>query len=258
MKTDGRHVLMTGASGGIGQELLRRLRSRAGRITVIGRHDPGVGPDDFMQADLGTREGMEAAAAWAEKLAPDIFISLAGIQYFGPAEEEDAALFYAASLINYLAPARLSQAVLKPMKRRGSGQIVLVGSTMGAINFGYYATYSAAKSALYGLAEALRRELYGSGVQISYLAPRGVRTAFNGPLAARFSEMAKMNLDAPSDVADWMLAGIEKGVAVRHFGFPERLFARINEVFPFVVDKALRTPMKQAASLFVPQLNDEG
>ena len=258
MKTDGRHVLLTGASGGIGRELLRRLRPRAGIVSVIGRHKPTAAIENFIEADLSSREGIEKAATGAENLRPDIFISLAGTQYFGPAEDEPEDAFYRASCINYLAPLRLSQAVLKPMKSRGQGQIVLIGSVMGAINFGYYATYSAAKSGQHGFAEALRRELsVHPGIQVSYIAPRGVKTAFNGRLANRFADMAKMTLDDPSAVADRILHCLEAGAAVRHFGFPERFFARFNEIFPLVVDKALQKPMRQAACLFSPQEKEE-
>ena len=75
-------------------------------------------------------------------------------------------------MVNLVAPARLTQAVLPGMKSRGRGQIANVGSIFGSINFAHFATYSSAKAGMRALSQSLRRELAGTGIDVTYVAPR--------------------------------------------------------------------------------------
>jgi short-subunit dehydrogenase len=116
---------------------------------------------------------------------------------------------------------------------------VLVGSIFGSIGFPWFASYSATKFGLRGFAEALRRELHGTGVGVTYVAPRATRT----PMAAAFERMAvavRMNMDPPAEVATRVVEAIEADVADRYLGFPESFFVRLNALLPRFVDRALR------------------
>ena len=130
---------------------------------------------------------MEAVAAAVGDRQWDVLINIAGVQHFGPLEQQTPEHLLASYMVNLVAPARLAQAVLPGMKARGRGQIANVGSIFGSINFAHFATYSSAKAGMRALSQSLRRELAGTGVGVTYVAPRAVATPFN---AAKVSQAA--------------------------------------------------------------------
>jgi short-subunit dehydrogenase len=203
-----------------------------------------------MQHDLSTPQGLEVAAESVGSRRFDILFNLAGIQHFGPLERQSPAHLLTSYMVNLVAPVRLTQAVLPQMKARGSGQIVNVGSVFGSINFAHFVTYSSAKAGLRGFSQALRRELAGSGVAVTYVAPRAVRTPLNTPLVMEFARMTHMNMDEPQRIADKIVTAVRARKREVYFGFPESLFVRLNALLPGVVDQALATNDRKAARLF--------
>jgi short-subunit dehydrogenase len=91
-----------------------------------------------------------------------------------------------------------------------------------------------------GFSEALRRELEGSGVNVTYIAPRAIKTPLNSPAVYRMAEKVKMNMDEPADIARAIIRAIEQDKKDSYLGFPESLFVRINAVLPRLVDGSLR------------------
>ncbi|WP_304164272.1 SDR family NAD(P)-dependent oxidoreductase [Phenylobacterium aquaticum] len=250
MSFDGKEILLTGGSGGLGGLISRLLTAEGGRVTVLDRAEP-VGATGFLRQDLSTPEGIEAAAAAVAARDWDIVINLAGIQHFGPLERQSPAHLMASYLVNLVAPVRLTQAVLPKMKARKSGQIVNVGSIFGSINFAHFVTYSSAKAGLRGFSQALRRELSETGIAVTYVAPRAVRTALNSPAVMEFAKLTHMNMDAPQAIAERIVAAIRTRKRDVYFGFPETLFVRLNALFPGLVDRALSANDRKAAQLFV-------
>jgi short-subunit dehydrogenase len=117
---------------------------------------------------------------------------------------------------------------------------VNVGSMFGSIAFAWHAAYSASKYALRGFSEALRRELAGSGVGVTYVAPRAVRTPLNPPEVYRMAEQIRMKMDDPEPVARRIVEAIERDRKEAYLGFPESIFVRVNALLPRLVDRALR------------------
>ena len=181
-----------------------------------------------------------------------MLVNIVGFQYFGPMERQAADNIWLGYAINIIAPATLIAAVLPQMQVRNSGHIVNLGSVMGAINFPYFAAYSSSKAGLKGLSEALRREVHGRGIAVTYIAPRAVRTAFNTADVNRFMAMTGMAADSPEHVADRIvkaIAGRKKDVVI---GGKESLFARLNALFPRVVDAGLADQTAKASTMFLP------
>jgi short-subunit dehydrogenase len=158
-------------------------------------------------------------------------------------------------MVNLIAPARLAQAVLPQMKSRRRGHLVNIGSVFGSINFAHFASYSSSKAGLRGLSQALRRELVGTGVAVTYIAPRAVRTPLNSPLVLRYAALTGMNMDAPEPVAGRIVEAIARKTSEVYLGFPESAFVRINAVLPGLVDRALRNADLKARRLFSPPLS---
>jgi len=126
------------------------------------------------------------------------------------------------------------------MLARGAGRIVNIGSTFGSIGFAWFAAYSASKFGLRGLSEALRRELDGSGVGVTYVAPRAVKTRLNTGAVYQMAEAIHMRMDEPDWVAEEIVSAIERDAKDVYLGFPEKLFARLNSILPRWVDAGLR------------------
>ncbi len=249
MRLEEMNVVLTGAAGGIGSLVAHQLRLDGARVTGVDLADcPAC--DATLRADLASPAGVQALADELARRRVDVLVNLAGIQYFGPFERqgEDAiALGYA---VNLLAPSLLARAVLPQMRERGAGQIVNIGSVFGAIPFAHFVTYSAAKAGLKGFSQALRRELAGSGVQVTHVAPRAVRTSFNSPAVLRFAALTRMNMDPPELVAARIAAVVGTRAANVVIGFPESLFVRINALAPSLVDRALQANDRKAAAIF--------
>lgn len=244
---EGRTILVTGGAGGIGSPLVSLLRNRGAQVTTLGR---GEMPGRHIRADLSTQAGIMAAAEQARLLAPQMLFNIAGRQYFGPVEGQRPSDLLGDYLVNLVAPVTLTQAVLPMMKQRGRGHIVNVGSVFGSINFAHFAGYSSAKAGLKGFSQALRREVRGTGITVCHVAPRAVRTGFNGPLVQRFAELTGMAQDEPIQVARRILAAAQAGRAETVIGWPEAFFTRLNALFPGLVDRALAGNDAKAASLF--------
>ena len=249
MSFKGREIIVTGGSGNLGQIIAGLLRKDGAHVVVMDRAPPADG-SRFIQHDLSTPEGIEAAALDLSSRRCDILVNLAGIQFFGPLEKQPADHLLASYMVNLVAPVRLSQAVLTGMKARGSGQIVNVGSIFGSINFAHFVTYSSAKAGLRGFSQALRRELSGTGIDVTYVAPRAVRTALNSPAVMEFAKLTHMNMDEPQAVARRIVGAIRARRRDAYFGFPESLFVRVNALAPALVDNALAANDRKAARLF--------
>lgn len=251
MRFEGKQVLLTGGGGGLGALIHEHLTLEGARVVVLDRAPPPDRVDMYLQHDLSTPAGIDDAVADVAALPWDIVINLAGIQHFGPLQRQTPQHVVATYMVNLVAPVRIAQAVLPGMRARGSGQIVNVGSIFGSINFAHFATYSSAKAGLRGFSQALRRELVGSGLDVTYIAPRAVRTALNSPKVMEFAKLTQMNMDPPEVIAAKIVQAIHARRRDVYFGFPESLFVRLNAVFPGLVDRALAANDRKAALLFV-------
>ena len=250
MSLKGKHVVITGGAGGIGSLLCRELLEQGAKITVVDREETASMDAVFVRGDLSNLEGVADIVQHLTSKQVDILVNLAGIQYFGPCEEQSpqqTAFLYA---VNLLAPVLLTQALLPQMKARRDGQIVNIGSTFGSINFAHFAAYSSSKAGLHGFSEALRREVRADGIAITYIAPRAVNTPLNTKQILEFGRMTKMHMDEPTWVAKQMAMAITERRKDVFLGFPEKLFVRLNAIAPRIVDQALMANDLKAKTLF--------
>lgn len=250
MNLNGKRILLTGAAGGIGRLLSRLLVARGARLGLVDRDQAAVTAlaKDFaashilaLSGDI-TREADRAGivARMHEAFGGmDLLINLAGILDFKRFQESDPAMIQRILQVNVEAPMQLARAVLPQMIAQGGGRIVNVGSMFGSIGFPGFAVYSASKFALRGFSQALRRELAGTGVGVTYISPRAVKTPLNPEVVNLMAERGMMRMDDAQWVAAEIVRAIEKERNEAYFGFPEKLFARINAVLPGVVDQGI-------------------
>ncbi len=265
MKMERARVVLTGASGGIGQALARELADRKVRLVLVGRQQErlaglaealrAVGCDAIpVTADLTCKGDRDDLVGQVQKRfdGVDVLINNAGMSTFCSFAETDPGIEERIFRTNVLAPMQLTRALLPGMVGQGAGRIVNIGSTFGSIAFACFTGYSASKFALRGFSEGLRRELDGSGVGVTYIAPRAVNTELNTAAVKRMAERVGMKMDEPSSVARRIVNAIESDRKECYLGFPESLFVRLNALFPRLVDAALRDQNRVMRS-FLPQ-----
>ncbi len=247
-------IVITGAAGGIGTELTRQLAARGARLCLLVRRPESL--DDLaivdgsplaLACDVTQTDQRQMAVETLRRRwgGADVLINLAGVMDFRRFDEQDPEAIARIVDVNLRGPLLLTRALLPGMIDRGHGRIVNVGSMFGSIGFPCFAAYSATKFALRGYSQALRRELAGTGVGVSYVSPRAVKTAFNPPVVHEMASRGIMRMDEPARVAQAIVRAIEKGRKEVYVGFPESLFARINAVLPGLVDRGLakQTPV---------------
>lgn len=261
MKLQSSTVLLTGASGGIGHALARELARRGARLLISGRDTAKLaalsaelrsrGAEvSMLPADLSTAEGPERLAQAAlSGGVPDLVVHCAGSMSFGRLDAVPAEAITRLWQTNVIAPSLLTRALLPALRKQGRGRLVFVGSIFGSLAFPMYASYSASKFALRGFAEALRRELDGSGIGVTYVAPRYTRTALNDGAPARIAQALAMHQDEPAAVAARIADAVERDRREVYFGFAERIFVKLNAWFPWLVDRGLRAQTQRMREL---------
>lgn len=238
MKLLGKRIAITGGSGGIGSHLVRLIVEEGGSPILVNRTKTNAS-GNYIEGDLSTREGIAKVAAALAAHKPDILINLAGIQYFGFFQNQSTDQVELLYHTNLIAPALLAQAVIPGMRSRGSGQIVNIGSVFGAIPFAHFVAYSSAKAGLKAFSQGLRRELTGTGITVTHISPRAVKTKLNDERILKLASRTKMVMDDPEQVARKILNAIiyeKKDVVI---GSQENVFVKVNALLPGLVDKAL-------------------
>jgi len=265
MNLNGARVVLTGAGSGIGRSLALELARRGSFMVLVGRNQERLssaageaqaagGRAVTFDFDVSQVHGHERLAGFAvEHLGGvDILINNAGVSSFQEFARQDPADIDRLIRTNVTGPLLLTRAVLPLMLAQGRGRIVNVGSAFGSIAFAHWAAYSASKFALRGFSEALRRELDGSGVGVTYVAPRATRTPLNSDAVYQLSKKTGMNMDSPETVALAIVKAIETGRDEHAIGGPERFFGKLNALFPGIVNSALRRQNRAAREVLQP------
>lgn len=185
----GRTALITGASSGIGRDIALGLSRMGARVALLARRRAlldelagelaaaGSAPL-VLAADVTRHDESRAAVAHAldEFGHLDILVNSAGILEPGSVEAIAVEALDRMMRVNLYGTLNMMQAVLPSMREGGAGNIVNLGSLAGRRGIPPLGGYCATKFALVGLTEALRVELYGSGVKVSLVMPGSVAT----------------------------------------------------------------------------------
>lgn len=248
MQLSGKQVLLTGATGGIGFEIARALLQQGAGVLVTGRSEARLAALQqqlpalrVMRADLNLAADRLALCQRAAAEGINVLINSAGVNQLALLDNTRDAEMERLLHTNLLNPMQLCRDLLPLLRQAPEAAIVNVGSALGSIGYAGSSAYCASKFGLRGFTEALRRELADSAVQVVYFAPRATRTAMNSDTAMAMNEALGVAMDPPAVVA----AALIKLLSRRHphsawVGWPEKLFVRINSLFPRVVDNALR------------------
>ena len=268
MDLAGRGVILTGASGGIGEPLFAALTAAGAHVLAVGRNEVRLralaqyvpaGALHNVVADVATAEGRARVlqAAHAMRPLPSMLVLGHAQSAFGLFQEQDPDAMARLLQTNLVAPMLLIRTLLPVLQTHDRAAVAVLGSTFGSLAFPGFAAYSASKFGLRGLTEALAREYADTPVRFQYLSPRATRTPFNTPAVDALNAELKTHSDDPAEVARQLVTALQRGTSRLQIGWPEKLFARLNGLLPGLVDRSLRTQLpavrRHAHQPFHPQ-----
>ena len=187
MEFDGRHIVVTGGSTGIGFATARLLASRGAKVSLIAR---SAGKLDAAAAEIGDNarafpadvgdkdapiDALEAAAA-AQGPIDGLFANAGTGGRFGPVQHYADADFEAVLAVNLVGPFRAIKHVLPGMIHRGRGAILVTGSLASHRGMPMNAAYVASKHGVLGLARAVAAEAAPHGVRVNCIIPGFIET----------------------------------------------------------------------------------
>jgi NAD(P)-dependent dehydrogenase (short-subunit alcohol dehydrogenase family) len=185
MSFQGKNVLVTGSTSGIGRAAAERF-GRAGAHVIVTGRDTARGQEvveaitasggtaQFIAADLAAEDGASQLAKAVERV--DVLVNNAGIFPFGASHEIPLDDVRAVFDFNVIAPFALVAAFAPGMVERGSGAIVNVSTMVASFGMPGMSAYGASKAALELLTKAWAAEYGPQGVRVNTVAPGPTRT----------------------------------------------------------------------------------
>jgi hypothetical protein len=240
-------ALITGASGGIGEEIARTLAARGYDLVLVARTEAKLAQ---LGAELMQRHGISAtpiAADLADRAAPqqivdrlaanalsiDILVNNAGFATYGSFADLDINGELQLLQVNIVALAHLTRLLLPGMIARRNGRIMNVASTAAFMPGPLMADYYASKAFVLSFSEALHNELQGSGITVTALCPGPTSTGFQARAQMEDSKLVRGR--RIMDAGTVARAGVEGMLAGRPLvipGFMNRVMAFLPRLVP--------------------------
>jgi short-subunit dehydrogenase len=186
VELEGKRLLLSGATGGLGRAIAERLAAEGARVVLSSRRKEELeglarslagGPDrhEVIVADLAEEGAAEQLVRDAGAL--DGLIANAALPASGKLERFSQEELRRAVKVNLEAPIRMTRELMPKLVERGEGHLLYVSSINGQYATARSSLYSATKFGLRGFAFGLREDLYDSGVGVSIVSPGLVREA---------------------------------------------------------------------------------
>ena len=240
-------MFITGATGGIGLALARRLHERGDRVLLHGRRSFAGLPDDvaalgpYCQADLTDPSCHETVAGFLGAHgveALDVLVLNAATGYYGSVAEQPPDSIVEAIQTNLAAPISLTHALLPRVERAG-GRICFLSSIVSSLPSRNLAVYAATKAALEGFARNLRVETRGR-VNVQIARPGPTHTGMHEK-AGLTREQMDWERFTPAGVAAARLERLlDSGSRARALGVGNQLLWTAGRAFPRLIDGAMR------------------
>ncbi|MGT2784994.1 SDR family NAD(P)-dependent oxidoreductase [Streptococcus merionis] len=244
-----RTIIITGATGGLAQEIVRLLPDDqlilTGRslekLAALYRDRPRT---KLVQLDLTSSQELEefVAATYAEFGRVDILINNAGFGDFKPFDHVSDSEMRAMFDIDVFALMTLSRLVGYQMKESGRGHIVNVSSVLGLMATSKATVYAAAKFAVTGFSNSLRLELAEHGVYVTTVNPGPIRTGFfdvADPSGDYLKRVDRYALN-PDQVAERIVENLGRNKRDITLPFVLKVAHRLYTLFPRIGDYLAR------------------
>jgi NAD(P)-dependent dehydrogenase (short-subunit alcohol dehydrogenase family) len=259
---NGRVVVITGGSRGLGLVLARQLAAEGAILVLLARDEDELerarlqlpaGADVMtIPCDIRRRDDIRAAMdqvlrKWS---AVDVLINNAGVIQVGPLEHMTTEDFETAMATHFWGPLHLMFECVPAMRRRSFGRIVNISSIGGRMAVPHMAPYCASKFALVGLSDSTRAELDQYGIRVTTVCPGLMRTG--SPLNADIKGQHDLEYAwfAIADSTPGMSISAERAarriIEACRYGDPEltitlpaKLAARLNHLVPGAIARVM-------------------
>ena len=258
MAFDGKVALITGGGSGMGRISAHRLADRGAQVAILDLNEVGL---------RGTAEGRsnvhpfvcdvsdadqvaDVVQRVTDQLGPiDRLTHCAAIMPSSTIADMGSTGINRLMAINYGGTVNMVGSVLAPMLSRGSGQIILYGSTAGMIPAPKLGAYCATKAAVNMYAEVLIEETLGTGVQVLVVCPPIVNTPLleqaqksdkrNVPRSIQFG-IEQGRMADPDDIVDAIEKGLEDGETILLPNDEAKMMVRMRRFVPGVLRRLVR------------------
>ncbi|MCZ2146639.1 MAG: SDR family NAD(P)-dependent oxidoreductase [Bryobacterales bacterium] len=260
MDIQGKVVLITGASEGIGAACAARFRERGASLALMARNrtnlervaaGKGLVIAGDVTADDDRRMAVDATLDRYGRI--DILINSAGAGLYAPAWQAPMDAVRRMYDLNFFGALGMIQRAVPPMQRQGGGCIVNVSSIAGKVTLPWLTLYSASKYALGSLTDGLRMELRRDGIHAMTVCPGYVPTKFQdhmlvgrAPANVRDSSLFRIR---PEECAAAIARGVEKNartVVAPRVGW---VFIALERLFPGWIDRRLEEMHRRGPAL---------
>jgi short-subunit dehydrogenase len=188
-KLTGKKVVVAGATGGIGRQLVKMLHQSGAEVFVTGRNQSklealvseiGLRSTHALALDIADETAMQQLGAKVaqEMGTPDILVNLAGVGIIKSMDNLSLAEFNQSIQTNLVGAFLFVKTFLAPMKENKKGLIVNVPGVLGKVPMAGAAAYSASKYGIVGMMQSIREELKRTEIRITNLFLGGVDSPF--------------------------------------------------------------------------------
>lgn len=198
-------VMITGANRGIGRAFAEACAVEKAKLVLTMRKfdselveklvklgSPSV---EIIEADLGSRAGVQSLIDRVQGREIDLLFNNAGLLTGGLLEEQPIADIYDMFQVNVNALVHLTHGLLPGMLKRRSGKIINHASVSAVMHFPCATTYAASKAAVWAFSDCLQQELVGTGVSTLCLFTPGIKTR----MFDKIDDLYSKNFETPKD-----------------------------------------------------------
>jgi len=210
----GKTVLLTGATGGLGQAIAAALAERGASLVLSSRRQPDLErlaeslPGEHRPVVSDLAEEGEALRLLETVGDLDVLVANAGLPASGMLDGFSQAEIGRALRVNLESPVRMARELVPKFTERGAGHLVFISSISGKAATARASLYAATKFGLRGFALCLREDLRGTGVGVSVISPGAIRDA--GMFAdSKAAAPALLGTGKPGQVGDAVVRAIE-------------------------------------------------
>ncbi len=248
---------VTGASSGIGEQLVYALSSKGAKVIISSRKQADLDivkancttPENIfvLPFDLMNEEGMQEVFSKAITFTGriDLLFNNGGVSQRSYVTETQMDVYHRLMNINYFGTVALTKSVLPTMIEQQSGKIIVISSLMGKFASPLRSGYAAAKHALHGFFDSLRLEMHANNIGVLMVCPGFIKTNISvNSVTADGSKHNEMD-DAQdqgmpaAECAEQILKAVRKDQHEVYLGGKETFAIYLKRFFPKILHKIL-------------------
>jgi short-subunit dehydrogenase len=256
LKLEGKHIVITGASGGIGEQIAYEVARQKAVPILLARNEEKLRAIaqqiertyrvscHYFRLDVSDIAAVEAVfqQLFDQLGAVDVLVNNAGFGVFRYVEDIDFEEMEAMFAVNVFGLIACTKAVYSHMKERRSGHIINIASQAGKLATPKSSVYAATKHAVLGFTDSLRMEAERYGIFVTAVNP--------GPIRTNFFQVADQSGEYMKNVERWMLAPEQVAKRVvsvmmtptREVNMPYwmNIGSQLHRLFPSFVEKVAK------------------